>query len=157
MTKETIQNYTLRISTANKSEIIVCVFELGEIYLDDAIECHKSSDMEGFSNNCTKSIKCINDLLESLNYDYELAFPLMEIYQFMIKELSIARIKYDVSTVMRIQSLLTKLKLSFEEVAKSDISAPVMQNSQSVYAGLTYGRNTLTESLDTDVNRGFTV
>jgi flagellar protein FliS len=35
--------------------------------------------------------------------------------------------------------------------------APVMDNSQSVYAGLTYGRGSLNENLVGNANRGFLV
>ena len=43
----------------------------------------------------------------------------------------------------------------FTEAAKSDASAPLMQNVQKVYAGMTYGRSTLNENLMNDNNRGF--
>ena len=47
---------------------------------------------------------------------------------------------------------------AFVEVAKSDDSDSVMQNSQRVTAGLTYGRNNLNESYDDgNLNRGFLV
>lgn len=157
MTNDTIKAYTLRISEANKSEIIVCVFEIAEIYMEDAIEAHTDGNMEEFAANCAKASRCINDLLDALDYSYELAFPLMRIYQFMIKELSLSSVKYDVSTVKRIQAMLTKMKLSFEEIASKDSSNSVMTNTQSVYAGLTYGKNSLNESISGDLNRGFKV
>lgn len=34
---------------------------------------------------------------------------------------------------------------SFEQVAKEDHSGPVMEHSQQLYAGLTYGKGTLNE------------
>lgn len=37
------------------------------------------------------------------------------------------------------------MKESFEEIAKQDTSGPVMENSQQVYAGLTYGKGSLNE------------
>lgn len=157
MTKDTILDYTRRISGANRSEIIVCVFEMGEIYMEDAIECHREGDMEGFRSGCTKARNCVNDLLESLNFEYELAQPLMQIYIYMAKELTLSSIRSDVEMVKRIQAMFTKLKISFEEVAKSDTSGAVMENTQAVYAGLTYGKNSLNESITMDSNRGFTV
>jgi flagellar protein FliS len=48
------------------------------------------------------------------------------------------------------------LYTSFEQVARLDKSAPLMQNTQQVYAGMTYGRNSLNENLSgADTNRGF--
>ena len=47
--------------------------------------------------------------------------------------------------------------LLFKEVAKQDDSEAVMKNVQTIYAGLTYGRGTLNETIDSgaDANRGF--
>lgn len=157
MNKETIQQYTRKISEGNRSEIIVYVFEIGEIYMKDAVISFNDNNTADFALYCTKAVRCINDLLEALDYSNELAFPLMRIYQFMIKELSLAAVKYDVATVEKICELFSKMKQSFAEVAKSDTSAPVMANTQSVYAGLTYGKNSLNESISGDTNRGFKV
>ena len=46
---------------------------------------------------------------------------------------------------------------SFEEVARQDESGPVMENTQQIYAGLTYGKDSLNEVfLQGDENsRGF--
>ena len=38
------------------------------------------------------------------------------------------------------EKVLRKLGDSFREVAKTDESKPVMENTQRVYAGITYGR-----------------
>ena len=51
---------------------------------------------------------------------------------------------------------MEKLRKSFEEVAKQDTSGSVVQNSQKVYAGLTYGKGTLNEVfMDNEAARGF--
>ena len=157
MNDNTIKEYTRRISSGNRSEIIVCVFDIGEIYMNEACECFENGDEDDFRTGILKASKCINDLLESINYEYELAFPLMRIYMFMNKELSVASATNDVETVRKINALFVKMKESFLEVAKQDTSAPVMQNTQPVFAGLTYGRNSLNESLAGDQNRGFKV
>jgi flagellar protein FliS len=49
------------------------------------------------------------------------------------------------------------LKKGFVEVAKQDTRGPVMENTQQVYAGLTYGRNALNEVLvnANESSRGF--
>ena len=44
---------------------------------------------------------------------------------------------------------------SIETAAGDDKSAPLMDNAQKVYAGMTYGRGRLTESFINDDNRGF--
>jgi flagellar protein FliS len=55
------------------------------------------------------------------------------------------------------EKILKNLYVGFTEAAKSDTSAPLMQNVQKVYAGMTYGRSSLNENLMNDNNRGFLV
>lgn len=157
MTNESVQNYTRRITDANPTEIIAVVFEIAEVYLDDSIMAYKNDDMQAFDLGIEKAIKCINDLIEALDLQYDIANQLMNIYMFLSKELSLSIVKRDVVSVERIQAMITKLKKSFEELAKQDTSGAMMGNAQSVYAGLTYGKGTLNESTNIQSNRGFTV
>lgn len=157
MTNESVQNYTRRITDANPTEIIAVVFEIAEVYLDDSIMAYKNDDMQTFDLGIEKAIKCINDLIEALDLQYDIANQLMNIYMFLSKELSLSIVKRDVVSVERIQAMITKLKKSFEELAKQDTSGAMMGNTQSVYAGLTYGKGTLNESTNIQSNRGFTV
>ena len=157
MTEETIKKYTLRIADANPTEIIAIVYEMAEVYLDDAIFAHKNGDADVFSESIKKASRCINDLIDSLDLQYEISKSLLSIYMFINKELSMAVIKNDALPVTRIQAMITKLKVSFEELSKQDNSGAVMGNTQEVYAGLTYGKGTLNESTNIQSNRGFTV
>ena len=57
-----------------------------------------------------------------------------------------------------IESIIKQLHGAYKQIEKQDTSGPVMENTQTVYAGLTYGRNTLSENIaDTALNRGFCV
>ena len=54
--------------------------------------------------------------------------------------------------------VMRRLYHSFAEAAKQDTSAPIMSNTQQIYAGMTYGRNQLNENdMDYDRQRGFFV
>ena len=148
MTKEQIQEYTLKITQANRSEIIVIVYDLALKYTALAAEAYDSGDMEAFGANCRYANKCVGDLLESLNFDYEAAYPLMRIYVYVSKLLSLAPIKKDRESLEVVDRLMSKLKKSFEDIAAQDDSKPLMSNTQNVYAGLTYGKGSLNESID---------
>ena len=52
---------------------------------------------------------------------------------------------------------MEQLLPSFREVAKQDTSEAVMKNVQQIYAGLTYGRGSLNETIGVDIGkkRGF--
>ena len=54
------------------------------------------------------------------------------------------------------ERMLTMLRKSFYEVSKMDDSTPLMQNTQQVYAGLTYSNGGgASEMLDAGANRGY--
>jgi len=156
MEKELIQSYTRRISQANASEIVVIVFELMDIYLKDGITAFENKDMDSFESNLKAALNCLQDLMDSLDFTYELANPLMKIYSYARKEITLSMILRKTGNIETIRKLMSELKGSFEELAKKDASSAVMSNAQSVYAGLTYGRGSLNESInDPSGNRGF--
>ncbi len=100
----------------------------------------------------------MDDLLQALDFSYELAYPLMRLYIFVNREISVASVSRKTEGLLNARGILISLRDAFAEAAKKDSSAPVMTNTQAVYAGLTYGRNQLNESInDTLNNRGYTV
>jgi flagellar protein FliS len=56
-----------------------------------------------------------------------------------------------------VELVIEKLRVGFEGIKNQDMSGPVMQNVQQVYAGLTYGKGKLNETYlnAQDYNRGF--
>lgn len=157
MTNESKKIYTQQIASANPTQIIALVFSIAEEYISDAVSAFDSDDFDLFSDNIRKASKCVEDLTEALDMKYEISRNLLEIYSFINRELSLAIPKKNVDIVKRISSMLSKLRDAFAELAKQDTSGAVMGNTQEVYAGLTYGKGTLTESTNIQSNRGYTV
>lgn len=158
MTQELIKNYTLRISQANRSEIIVIVFELADRYLEEAISAAEADDADACMDLARHAMKCITHLMDALDETYELAGSLMSLYAYMNREIALASARLDADRLRTVQAQAKSLSESFIEIAKADASAPVMENSQTVYAGLTYGKGNLNESLyDEGSRRGFSV
>ncbi|MCR4923492.1 MAG: flagellar protein FliS [Lachnospiraceae bacterium] len=155
MTKEQIQEFTLKITQANPSEIIVLVYDMADQYIKDALEAFDKNDREGFRNNCKNAGRCVGDLMEALDFRYEPSVPLMRIYIYISKEITLAPVKNDVEGLKAVKGLMLSLRDSFKEMAKQDKSGPVMGNTEQVYAGLTYGKNSLNESINGIYNRGF--
>ena len=157
MTNEQKQEYTLRITRANRSQLIVIIYDMALTYIDDAIAAFDRKDSEGFGNNARYAGKCVGDLLEALDFNYEPSYPLMRIYVVVSKLIALAPIKKDKEGLEVARRLLAKLKKSFDDIADQDDSEPLMSNTQDVYAGLTYGRGSLNESIEGASNRGFRV
>ena len=61
----------------------------------------------------------------------------------------------DTNQIAEIEKVIRPLLGAYREVSARNPAGPVMENSQSVYVGLTYGRHTLTENMaDQCPNRG---
>ena len=156
MTREKKQELTLRITQASKIELIEILYEMILCYVDDARQAHAKEDRNEYRDAIRKARGCIGELLSSLNMEYELAMRFLELYLYCNRELALADVKNDCTHLEHICRVVGKLQAAYAELSKLDNSGPVMQNSQAVYAGLTYGKRELTENMaDQGVNRGF--
>lgn len=158
MTKELKQEYTRRITQANKTQLITILYEIVLLYLEEAKEMLQAEDKAGFKNAIRKIRGCMNELTASLHFEYELAQNLLQLYLYINRELVQASIHYEAENLNHIEAVIRELHKAYTELEKQDTSGPVMGNTQTVYAGLTYGKNTLTENVaDLSSNRGFCV
>ena len=158
MTKELKQEYTLKITQANKTQLITILYEMLLIYSDEAKEACCMENREGFREGIRKARGCVNELLTSLNFDYELAMNFMQLYLYVNRELARAEVRNIIEPLENVDKIIKQLHGAYEKLGTMDNSGPVMENVQTVYAGLTYGRNNLIENLaDQGSDRGFRV
>ena len=156
MTKECKQQFTLRITQANKTEMIVILYEMLLTYLGDAEDALTQEDLTAFYDAIRKVRGCLEELIASLYLNCELGIRLFSLYQYCNRELIKADARKKREPLEHVRSVIEKLRDAYRELAKQDESGPVMQNSQTVYAGLTYGKNSLSENMaDQGTNRGF--
>lgn len=146
MKKEDIQAYCNRIAQANRSELVVITYEIIIEHIEDANVAFLQKDMEGFHMNLERAQAFVKELMVGLDFKQPIAKELMPIYIFINKTLIEAKIKKSNELLPRINKMLSGLLESFREVSKMDQSAPLMQNTHKIYAGLTYGRNDLNET-----------
>lgn len=159
MTKEIKQEFTLRITQANKTQLITILYEMVLLYLNEAEDALDADEKRAYKNAIRKIRDCMNELTMSLHLEYELARNLLQLYLYISRELVQASIHYEKENLEHIRSIIKQLHKAYKQIEPQDVSGPVMGNTQTVYAGLTYGRNnTLTESInDPAGNRGFCV
>ena len=126
------------------------------IYLDEAQQAHAKEDREGFREGIRKSRGCLKELMSSLHFEYEPAMNLLQLYLYANRELARADIRNSTQELDHVKMVMTKLHAAYEKISEQDTSGPVMENTQTVYAGLTYGKKALTENLsDQGSSRGF--
>lgn len=157
MTKEQIQTYTLRVSQASPCELVVIMYD---IILDDvknARDAKNAGDEKQYQADLTHAGKLVNELMDSLDFSQAISFRLMSLYIYVNKMLVKARVSKKWDSLNDVELVMEKLRAGFNGIKDQDISGPVMQNVQQVYAGLTYGKGTLNETYlnAQDYNRGF--
>lgn len=153
MTSEQKKEYTLRITQANKTELIVILYEMFLTYLNDAEASYENQ--KEFKENIIRARGCINELMNSLDMQYEISKMLFQLYVYISKTMTSAMVYHKREPLKGCRSIIEKLHGAYEEISKQDDSEPVMENSQILFAGLTYGRNFLNENMYGALNRGY--
>jgi len=157
MTKESIQTCTVRITQASKTELVVIVYEIILSDIEAAQAAYQKGDTTVFIKELKHAGLFLNELMGTLDYKYRVSFDLMSLYIYVNKALTTAIFQKKVDTLTTADSILRKLIVGFQGICKEDVSGPVMQNTQQLYAGFTYGKGVLNEVfLDpNEQNRGF--
>ena len=155
MTLEKKQAFTLKISQANKTQMITIIYEMVMDYLEEAIDEIGIGQKDAAARSLANAQNCIDELIRSLNLDYELARNLHQIYIFSKKELMAAGATYSSNRIWRVLKNFRTLHEAYVELEKADTSKQLMGNTQKVYAGLTYGKHSLNEDVRAySMNRG---
>ncbi len=156
MTTEKKQTFTRRITQANKTQLVVIVYEMLLVYLEDAMNEYKENKKEEFKENLRMARECIGQMRTSLNFDYAISKNLFAIYCFADRELAKDIYSYKTENLDVVKMIFTKLHDAYYQVSKKDESGPLMNNIQTVYAGLTYTGSNLNEDfLNYDAKRGY--
>lgn len=140
MKAESVKIFTRRITSANKSEIIVIIYDIIEENLALAKKALAEGDRETYRNEIKQAISFVKELLVSLDMNYEVSKNLASLYIYVSRCLNFALVSGKKEEIEAAEKVLRKLGDSFREVAKMDESKPVMENTQRVYVGITYGR-----------------
>jgi flagellar protein FliS len=155
MTLEKKQEFTLKITQANKTQLITILYEMVIDYLEESIDEFAVGQRGDAEKSIMHAQHCIDELIHSLNMEYELARNLHKIYIFSKTELAVASATGNIHRVWKVKKNFEKLHEAYVELEKYDTSEVLMGNTQKVYAGLTYGKYSLNEDITAlSMNRG---
>lgn len=157
MTREQINEFTVRTSNANHSGLVVILFDIVRVYTEDAMSCYEQSDMIGYVKNLELSKMSLNELMSCFSPAVHPGGRVLSVLRFIYGKLVKSVVKREPQELDRCLNMLNKMRETFAELNKKDNEPPVMKNTHQVYAGLTYGKGTLNESVISSSNRGFQV
>ena len=157
MDKERLQEYATRVTQANRSELVVIIYEAAIASIKEGKKDLSEDNLVAARTEVERAKGLINELLRSLDMQYTISHYLRHLYNYAYGELCQSVAKRQPEQMDHASNVLEGLLPSFEEIAKQDDSEAVMKNVQSIYAGLTYGKGKLNDSLGMGVpfNRGY--
>ena len=173
MKKERVQEFAARVTQGSKTDLIVIMYE---IILEDIAEARRiaaantdasenknkgktygTQTREEYKKELLHAARFVSELMAALDFRYRLSYELRNLYVYAHKCLTEAAFSGEIQKLSDVEDMMNGLKCAFEKVAEEDTSGPVMQNSQKLTAGLTYGRGRLNEICvdPNDAKRGF--
>lgn len=162
MNKEDIQTFSYRISQANRTELIVIMYDMASAYIKQALDTYDNDfGQSDYSNSIVSAKRVVDRLMASLDMRYEISGELYRIYSIVQRYLIKAMAEPSEGSrrlLLSSDKMLKRLRQSFYEVSLKDSSEPLMKNSQQIYAGFTYSNAGSSNEFSQDFNnRGFKV
>jgi len=113
-----------RVSTINRGDMVVLVYDAAIKYLEEVKICMQKKDYNGKGMYMDRAFAAINELRTSLSFDYDrkIAESLSQLYFFMTKQMSNATLKNDIKSVDVVIDILKGLKEAWEQAAKNEKS-----------------------------------
>lgn len=142
-----------RIVSAGRKELLLIHLEMILAEMKQAEEAMPEED-DRFRRSISLTMEMIKKLAESLDFTYEISYVLLQAYQQVNADLVAARQKKDATALVHAKKMIEQLKEAFAEL-ELPTDTSVVKNGETLYAGLTYGKNNqLKESVDYK-KRGF--
>lgn len=156
MKQEQIKDFTRRISQCNKGEMIIIIYDILFAYIEDAENAFEKNNYSEMKEALHKAENAVDELIHALDFKYEISKQLYSLYVFCKNAMAKTIIKNRLDDLEDAKTVLRNLYEAFVEAAKQDHSEPLMRNTQQIYAGITYGKNDLTETFqEPETSRGF--
>ena len=156
MNKDKISAFTLKIASSNGLGLISILYDIYEEYETDALDNFEAGQVDEAIAALKKCATVVGHLQKDLNFNYKVSGNLYALYDYVQRNVSKSIYKANSEGLIEAKKVMDELGDAFEQLAKEDTSAPLMQNTQSVIAGMTYGKGSLNESiLGNQSSRGF--
>ena len=134
MTQEQKQEFTRRISQENHSGLILVLCDIFHTYGMDAMAAYEAENMTTYLQTIGQARRAMQELIECFSKEDPLGRNVIAILRFIYGKLVRSEVVDD-------------LRVGFVHLHELDNEGAVMQNVHQVYAGLTYGKGTLNESI----------
>lgn len=144
-----VKEFQNRIVQAGQIDLLLINYEMLIYTINEAMEVVDSDDEVVFKKLMTRAQKLTRELSDNLDFRYDISRDLMALYVYVNKQLINASVTKKKEPLENALSILNTLLKGWEEVSKSTEvnNKPMVGNAQKVYAGLTYGKGALNETV----------
>lgn len=146
MTQEDMNLYKMRISQAGIAELTLIMMQMEMQWMKEACGAYEDKDMDLFQENVSNAQSVQVELMNVMNVNNSVARDMYSVFVYINKMLIESQIKQHPVDLMRCVGMMEKFYKSIEAISETDTAGPVMESSEKVYAGLTYGASGLVES-----------
>jgi len=156
MTSEKRKDFARRISQANKTELVAVTYDIIIENIDCSINSLEEGNIPEYRAELKSAQRMLGELMRSLDFKYPISKYLLNIYEYVQRKLVASDVSGEDRGLGEIRGILSRLGGAFAKIAGQDNSGSVMENTQQIYAGLTYGKGVLNEAdMGAGTNRGF--
>ncbi|MCR5416751.1 MAG: flagellar protein FliS [Pseudobutyrivibrio sp.] len=156
MNRDKISAFTLKIASSNGSGLITILYEIYEEYEKDSLEEFRAGNVDQAVAYAKKCAEVVNHLQKDLNFEYKVSRDLYALYDYVQRNVAKSIYKANNEGLLEAKRIMDDLGDAFNQIAKEDMSEPLMHNTQHVIAGATYSRNSLNENImGNQTGRGF--
>lgn len=146
MTQEDMNLYKMRITQAGIAELTLIMMQMEMQWMKEACGAYDQQNIDLFLENVSNAQSVQVELMNVVNVSNPVAVDMYSVFVYINKLLIESKIKQCPVDLLRCVGMLEKFYKSLEAIADTDTAGPVMEKSEKVYAGLTYGASGLVES-----------
>ena len=145
-----------QVANATRGQLLKITYDLLLESLDNIKKHAQEKADKKMTLEVGRSRQILQELIDTLDFKQEISHDFLRIYTYINGLLIKSAITYDDQLIDESKELINKLLEGWDEIVGQDLGAKkLMDNTQQVYAGLTYGQNDLNESVQGNDNRGF--
>lgn len=160
MTDEKKQEFVNRITNANRTELIVVLYDMFTEYVNEAAAGYEdgAKGSDDSKASLDKANEVLNHLKSDLDFSQDKDFcgRMYSIYSYCQELIAKTIYSGDFSSATEAVNLLKPLRDAFDTISSDDKTGLVMDNVPERVAGYTYGKAGVDEAdLSDESNRGY--
>lgn len=145
-----------QVANATRGQLLQITYDLLLESIENIKKYARLDDSKEFAMEVQHARAILQELIDTLDFKEEIAKNLLQLYVYINGLLIKTFVSYDEALLKEATTLINNLLEGWKEATAQDReSSKVMNNAQQVYAGLTYGKSDINESVLDNSNRGF--